>query len=447
MPDGAGAVPQANGASSQAIGVGRVFGSPMFFRLWCSQAVSSLGDWLGFVAITALAYRLGAASDGAAISLVLVARLVPGLFLASFAGVLVDRWDRRRVMVACDLGRGLVLALLPFATNVGELVAASFAIEMLTLMWSPAKEASVPNLVGPKFLPTANSLSLAAAYGTFPVAAALFAVLAAVASAVGIRQESLAIWADVGTFFLSAAVISTLTLPRPRGRDGDEVGFDFGRTFAELREGWSFVAESPLVRAVILGLGTGLIGGAMVVPLGPIMAKQVFGAGPAGFGVLLASLGVGVAGGIVALSLIQHRVDHLRTFLGSLLAAGPCLLLGASMSHLGLACLWVFGLGLCAGSVYVLGFSLLQSNVSDDLRGRTFATLYAMVRICVLMALTVAPVLSGLLDGFSSSAVHRRLSVGPLSITVPGVRLTLWVGGAIILGAGLLARRTVRSED
>jgi len=417
----------------------------MFARLWCSQAVSSLGDWLGLVAITALAYRLGAGSDGAAISLVLIARLVPGLFLASFAGVLVDRWDRRRVMVACDVGRGTVLALLPFATNVGELVAASFVLEMLTLMWTPAKEASVPNLVPPSFLPNANSLSLAAAYGTFPVAAALFAALAAAAPALGVRQESLAMWADVATFFLSAAVISTLSLPRPKPQESGDRGFDLGRTIVELREGWQFVVDSPVVRAVIIGLGTGMIGGAMIVPLGPIMAKQVFGAGPAGFGVLLASLGVGVAGGIVGLGLVQHRVDHVRVFLAALLSAGPCLLLGAAMSHLGPACFCVGALGLCAGAVYVLGFSLLQANVADELRGRTFATLYATVRICVLLALTVAPVLSGVLDVLSTATVRGQLHLGPATLSVPGVRLTLWLAGLIIVGAGLLARRTLGS--
>ena len=444
LPDG----PRAGQShAGPAMGLDRLFGSTMFFRLWCSQAVSSLGDWLGFVAITALAYRLGASSDGAAISLVLMARVVPGLFLASFAGVMIDRWDRRRVMVACDLGRGAVLALLPFATNIPELVLASFILEMLTLMWTPAKEASVPNLVAPAFLANANSLSLGAAYGSFPVAAALFALLAAAGSALGIRQETLALWGDVATFFLSAAVISTLTLPKPKPREGAEPGFDFGRTIADLREGWKFVVDSPVVRAVILGLGTGLIGGAMVVPLGPIMVKQVFGAGPAGFGLLLTSMGLGTAGGIIGLSVVQKKVDHVQVFLLALLCAGPCLMGAATMNHLGPACFFVGGLGLCAGAVYVLGFSLLQVNVSDELRGRTFATLYATVRICVLLAFTVAPLLSGLLDALSQATVGGRLHAGPASLAVPGVRLTLWLGGLIIFTAGLLARRTLRSAS
>ena len=91
--------------------------------------------------------------------------------------MLVDRWDRKKVMVTCDIGRGLVLATLPFIHTVWGLVLASFLLEIGTLFWAPAKEASVPNLVPADQLTTANSLSLVAAYGTFPIASFVFAVL------------------------------------------------------------------------------------------------------------------------------------------------------------------------------------------------------------------------------------------------------------------------------
>src|SRR5205823_13652642 len=83
--------------------------------------------------------------------------------------------------VVCDIGRGVVLASLPFVTTIPGLFLASLLLEMFTLMWQPAKEASVPNIVQKEFLANANSLSLVAAYGTFPVGSALFAALAKVA--------------------------------------------------------------------------------------------------------------------------------------------------------------------------------------------------------------------------------------------------------------------------
>ena len=161
-----------------AFSTARLFGSPAFFRLWLAQVASSLGDWVGFVAITALAAHVGKKSPEAAISLVLSARFIPGFFLGPVAGVLVDRWSRKRVMVACDIGRGAVLAALPFIKTIPGLVIASLFLEMFTLLWGPAKEASVPKLVKREYLATANSLSLVAAYGTFPIGSLVFVALA-----------------------------------------------------------------------------------------------------------------------------------------------------------------------------------------------------------------------------------------------------------------------------
>ena len=421
-----------------------------------AQVVSSLGDWIGFIAVAAIAARVGGSSPEGAISLVLSARLVPGFFLAPAAGVFVDRWDRKRVMVVCDIGRGLVLASLPFVDTVSGLFLASLLLEICTLMWAPAKEASVPNLVRKEFLANANSLSLVAAYGTFPIGSALFAFLATVATwlsrydaleGLRVSQESVAIYFDVATFFVSACLVSTLNLPRHQGSDGTPHGVALKETFRQLGEGFRFIGHSVVVRAVMLGIGTGLIGGGMLVPLGPVMSKEVLGGGTAGFGLLLTALGVGVAAGIVALSLLQRRLPHERIFVYSVLGAGTCQVLGASMSSLPPALVFVALLGLCAGSVYVLGFTILQTNVADELRGRIFATLYTLVRFCLLLAFAVAPLLSSLLGRLSNGLVDGSITLFEVPIGLPGVRLTLWLGGGIVLGAGLLAARSLRARS
>lgn len=434
----------------------RLFGSHSFFRLWLAQVVSSLGDWLGFVAVAAIAARLGGSSPEAAVGVVLSARLIPGFFLAPAAGVFVDRWDRKRVMVICDIGRGLVLATLPFVSTIPGLFLASLLLEMMTLLWSPAKEASVPNLVRKDFLASANSLSLVAAYGTFPIGSAVFAGLAKVAErlshyhalhALRVSQESVAVYFDVLTFFVSALMISTLVLPRrDRRRVEGEHRIDFRRSFSELAEGWRFVGSSPRVRSVILGIGTGLVGGGMLVPLGPVMAKRVFGAGTAGFGLLLTALGTGVAVGIIAVSIFQRRVPHERVFVGALLGAGICTIVAASMATLTPALVFVSMLGLFAGTVYVLGFTILQTNVADEFRGRTFAALYTLIRFCLLLAFVLAPILSSLLGKISQALVGQRIRLGGVTLGLPGVRLTLWLCGLIMLGAGAVAQRSLRDN-
>ena len=158
-----------------------IFGYQSFIRLWAAQAVSSLGDWIGLFAVLALAARIGKSSPETAVSIVMIARMIPGFFLASVGGVLVDRWSRKKVMVTCDIGRGMVMASLPFLHTIWELFLASLLLEVLSLLWTPAKEASVPNLVPHEQLTTANSLSLVAAYGTFPLAGGISALLFKVA--------------------------------------------------------------------------------------------------------------------------------------------------------------------------------------------------------------------------------------------------------------------------
>lgn len=436
----------------------RLFGSHQFFRLWLAQVVASLGDWVGFFAIAYLARSVSGGDGAAAIGLVMTARIVPGFFLAPLAGVMVDRWDRKRVMVVCNLARAGVVACLPFVGSVGLLVVASLLLETATLLWSPAKEASVPNLVPQDHLTTANSLSLAAAYGTFPVASAVFALLATVSgwladldgtSILQTDQVSLAFGFQALCFVLSAMMISTLELPRQpkpeRTEDGRRI--DWVVTFRQLKEGWHYIFINPTVKAVNVGLATGLIGGGMLVPLGSVFSEDVLGAGASGYGLFITALGVGVAAGVLAVSLLQRRLPKELVFTSAVLGAGLMLFVAASSSTLVVAAVFVFLMGTCAGGVYVLGFTLLHETVDDELRGRIFSALYTLVRLCVLLAFALAPFLTALLGSLSERFFDAEVGAGDWSLAIPGVRLTLWLASLIIIGAGLLAFRALRAGD
>lgn len=433
----------------------RVFGSSAFFRLWIGQVVASLGDWLGFLAIVVLAQRVNPGAPGASVGLVMAARIVPGFFFAAGAGVLIDRMDRKQVMVVTNVVRAAVVASLPFVDSVLGLVFASLVLELATLFFSPAKEAAVPNLVPPEHLTTANSLSLAAAYGTFPVASGLFALLSAFANWLGrfelleglrVSQESVALYVNSGTYVVSALIIATLPITRDhlRARDDDDRRIDLGDVFREIKEGWQFIFINPVVRAVNIGLATGLIGGGMLVPLGPVFSSEILRRGTTGFGIFTFALGLGVAVGVVGVSVLQKRLPKTRVFTGSVLGAGVALFAAASMSELWLSGLFVAGMGVFAGSVYVLGFTLLHENVEDELRGRVFSGLYTLVRLCVLLAFAVGGPISDLLDGLSRRLFDRELHLG-IDIAIPGVRLTLWLAAVIMVVAGTLAALSLRA--
>jgi dTMP kinase len=423
----------------------RVLQVPGFPLLFGAQVVSSLGDWVGLLAILSIAGRVSTYAVG----FVMVARMLPGFILAPLGGALVDRWNRKVVMVSCDLGRAALLAILPFWEHIFSLILISFAIECLTLLWSPAKDASVPNIVkDPELLAPANSFGLVASFGTFPLAAIVFALMAAVASWLGgfssltrlhANQEALAIWVDGLTFVCSAILISRLHLSNTK-REQREVP-PAAQTWHDMVDGLKFIREQPLVRGVMIGLAGGLLGTGAIIPLGTIFATQVLGATPSAFGWLQTALGCGAAVGVVTLLWLQRKLPREQVFTTSVAATGVTLIVLACVSTLSIAILLVAAIGAGAGCGYVTGFTLLQESVTDEMRGRTFGTLYTVVRVCLLLSLTLGPIVAGVLGSISRHVNNGELAIGGAHFALPGVRLTLWLGGALTVMSGLAARR------
>ena len=425
-----------------------VFGSSAFLRLWIAQIVSAFGDWIGFLAIIEIARRIGGDQPGSAIALVMIARVLPGFFLASVGGVIVDRVNRKRLLIICDVLRAGVLLSIPFIEKVWGLVLASLILELATSLWGPAKEAIVPNLVPKEQLTAANSLSLVAAYGTFPLAAGAFIGLAKFAEFLGGSSAGQVEWAlvlDALTFLIAAGLIATLPLATRRRQEKKSSSIDLAQGVRELREGWTFIAISPQVRAVLVGLATGMIGGGMLIPLGAVYNDVVLEAGNAGFGTILVTLGMGVAVGVSLLSAVQRRLDKERAFIAAVFGAGGCLLFAVSTSNTFANLAGVFSMGICAGSVYVLGFTLLHEHVDEQLRGRVFSALYTLVRFCLLLSITVGGFLS---DGFNwlfDVLFDNELIVGTWSMALPGVRGALWLASSFMLLASGLAWISLRT--
>ncbi len=429
----------------------RVFGSQAFFRLWIAQVFSSLGDWIGLLAILAIANRVSS-GNAAALSLVMVARMLPGFILAPVCGALVDRWDRKRVMIVTDVSRAAIIATLPFVDSIAALVVASFALELLTLLWGPAKDASVPHLVPRESLTQANSLSLVASFGTFPLGALIFALLAGLAewlsgfeflSLFDADQEALALYLDALSYLASGIIIVFLPIPQPARLDGKRA--DWVQTWRDIKEGVHFIATHDLVRGVMIGLGGGLIGGGMMIPLGPVFSTEVLGEGTSGFGLLMFSLGLGASIGVVVLLWLQRRLPRETVFWVATITVGVGIFIGASFSALPAIMLVVVVVGAAAGAGYVTGFTLLQEHSHDEVRGRTFAALYTIIRVCLLLALTVSPLFAGVFDQVSDAAFDdSAFELSGQTVRLPGVRLALWLGGIIAIAAGFAARRDIK---
>ena len=183
----------------------------------------------------------------------------------------------------------------------------------------------------------------------------------------------------------------------------------------------------------------------MLIPLGPVFAEDVLGEDPGeGFATLQISLGLGVAIGVIMVTIGQDRGHKARVFVLSVFGAGVSLLLATSMTTLLAASLLIALLGLFAGTIYVLGFTLLHETVDDEFRGRIFASLYTVVRLCLIIALAIGPALAVLLNGLSEEWFDKNISILGVNVFIPGVRLTLWLAALIMLLAGALAWVSIR---
>jgi dTMP kinase len=151
-----------------------------------------------------------------------------------------------------------------------------------------------------------------------------------------------------------------------------------------------------------------------------------------------------MAAGVLLVTTMQKRIPKARVFCWSVVGAGLAIGAAATTSTLGAAVLFVAVLGVCAGCVYVLGFTILQESVPDELRGRVFASLYTLVRVCLLLSFAVGPLLAASLDVLSDRVLDGTIDIAGIDVALPGVRLALWLASIVILGAGLLAITSLR---
>ena len=408
-----------------------------------AQGVSSLGDWIGVIAIATLAYNL---NQNAGVGAVMTARVLPGFLVGPVAGVFADRWDRRRMMVVADLTRAVVIFSLPFFPNLLYLIAASVVLESLTLMWGPAKDASLPHVVPASQLTHANSLNLIAVYGPWPLASVVYAFMSTFGGSLGRsvpalegleeNPEALALWLDSLTFCFSALMIWTLSIASSRRRAGR---LDLGDVKRDLVEGLRFVVEHKQVRPWLLGIAFTFTAAGAVFSLGVGFVQDVLGGGDRGFAFLIGFLASGMIIGLLAIGVMAQRVQKDVLFSGSILLLGLGLILLASMSSLGGAIPIASALGFFGGVAYSTGYSLMHETTRDEIRGRTFSAAYTVIRIGTLVGLGLFPLIAGAIGDHDLD-----LPGGWGVIDLPGSRTTLWLAGLFAVGGGLLSMRAIR---
>jgi dTMP kinase len=423
---------------------------PAFSRLLAAMAISSLGDWVGFVAVTSLVASVSGGAAGFAIGGVMIARMLPAILFGPIAGALIDRVNRKHVMIIADLGRGAMYASMAFVRTLWAIYLLSFAIECLSLLWSPARDASLPNIVPRRQLANANSIGLVSTYATLPLGGAVFAVLAGLSTALhvqlpylGTHPESLPLLLDAGTFIFSAVMVSGVPIPPPpaaaRGR------FDLSRVWHDIGDGVRFLREDSIASAMTAGIVVAFAAVGAVLALGSPFVTDALHEGPAGWGVMVTAFGVGMAIGMAGTNEVAKFFERDLTFVWAMVAAACTLFLLAAMPNLALAAVVAVWLGAFCGLAWVSGYTLLQENVEDEYRGRTFAALTVLSRLGLFLSLTIFPILSGVYHDILSNVVRDDgFYIGGQHFDLSGTRMALWTAGGLALAGGLNTRRLLR---
>ncbi len=368
---------------------------PGYRDLLIGQAVSGLGDWMGTVAFMALTLQV--TGSPAAVGGILALRLLPAALGGPLAARAAVRWDRRRTMLAMDAVRAVMIALVPFVRALWWIYIWAFLIEVASLVFLPARDASIPDVVDGDDLPLANGLILGSSYGSIPLGAAAFAAVAALPGAdIAGRPFALVFFLDALTFLVSFAFIAhAVDLAGPGVTQGQDEDVGFRRAF-----------RIPLVRAIMPAAAAVALGLGALFSLGIVFVRDVLDASDAEFGWLIALFG---AGAVLGVALLQrmHSSDTLWQTRSGVVCIGVIVAVFSLAPSLWIAFLGAVGFGAAAAFTLAAGMGTLQSQLDGSDRLLAFAAFHVIIRSGLALAAVGAGLAGDFLDSVDWPLVGR----------------------------------------
>ena len=455
----------------------RVLAKKQFRRLWYAQFVSGVGDWLVIGLLMPMVTDLSGGSSFA-IAGILIAKIIPALVFSSVTGVLVDRFDRRRVMITADLARA-VLALVLITTNsLAVIYLVVLLMETASLFFWPARNSLIPYLVDEEDITAANGLAYTTQQASMligltavgailagfeaVVRALLAADLPIVGSFVGLFAPALlspraGVVLDVFTFLFSATMVYTIHVAsRPLRLAEGAHSLDLSLIGKDVIESFRFLAEHRELRGLLITIGLAILGGGAIIPVGFKYVKdnltgglpfadrlqllQQLTATPAVF--MLVFMALGMVAGALFVPRLEHIVRLQLLFAGSVAAFGLSLLGFASVNTYWVAGIFGIVAGACIAMVTVAGNSYVVRTTADELRGRVFTALESVIKVSLLVSMIVMAPLADFVGGIVKRIVESN-GLAPASVTLTGSRLTLQLSALIVLGAAVYAFRTL----
>lgn len=405
-----------------------------FRDLVIGQAVSSFGDWMGTVALMALVLDL--TGSATAVGVILVLRLLPAGFAGPIAAGVAERWDRRRIMLTCDLVRAGLVALVPLVRAAWWVYLWAFLLEVANLVFLPARDASIPDLVDHEDeLPAANGIVLGSSYGNIPIGAGAFALLTLVPTAwngyLHSHPNALALWLDGTTYLVSFAFIRRLDVLGPASATQASATQGEGAPDRERRGAWAGVVAAlrlPVVRAVLPATITAVIGVGALFSLGVVFVRQVLHASTGEFGAMVALFGVG---GVAGWAWLQRQRGGPTLAIVKLATAamGVILAVMSLLSTVKLAYVAAVPFGAAGASALVASITYLQETLAGEQRLLGLTVYHVVFRV----GMSVAAIGGGLAAQFFEPT-HWPL----LGTLEPSALVLLCAGLVMVLGAVLM---------
>lgn len=376
---------------------------------WAGQVVSEVGDHFNNIAVFSLV--LGNTGSGLVVAGVMLARAVPAVLAGPLAGVVLDRLDRKRVMIASDLVRAVVavLFILTIDRKDNWLLYLLSALLMLASPFFTSGRASIlPTIASREELHTANSITQTTQWTTTTIGAFLGG---ASVTQFGFR------WAFVFnamSFLFSAWAISHLRAPGGFRAQRSKLAEDkVVRPWHEYSEGLRYMRSSPLILAIgLVAVGWATGGGAAQI-LFSIFGELVFKRGPAGIGEIWGCAGIGLIAGAAIAHMVGKHIkfrNYKRLIAISYVVHGGAYVVFSQMQRFGWA-LFFIGLSRAAVAVSsVLNFSQLLRHVTDEFRGRVFATIETLTWSMMMLSMMGAGIASQRYSPRTIGAVAGLLS-------------------------------------
>ena len=377
-----------------------------FVRLWTAQLVSTIGDALTSLAAGIIVYER--THSALSVGLILMATAVPTLVFGLIAGVVVDRYDRKKIMIAADLLRAVVVVTIPFllSASIVWLYVLVIVSASITQFFSPANESVLPEIASEEELGAANAIMAIAQFGSTAVGFAAAGFLASTKSIEAV------FFVDAGSFLFSALMIGLVKIDPLEASEHS----DLGSVIRDIGFGARFIAKTPILRSLnLVRIPVLLSFGLQNVLLLPF-ALRALHATEFQYGLQEGLTSVGFVIGSLAMARLADRLREGQWLVLSYTVMGLLSLLYSFQSAVWVAASIIAISGVMNAPSFVAGRLINQRNTPREMRGRVFSTSYVLRDVVYLSGMALAG-LADLID----------------------VRLLFMVSSLVVIGAGALA--------